>query len=222
MCGRFSAVDIVELYKQFQIENSVASLVPRYNIAPSQEIPAIISKNNKNELMMLRWGLVPNWAKDPSIGYKIINARAETIDIKPSFRHLITSRRCLIPADGFYEWKKEGKIKKPYRFILQGGKPFTFAGLWDSWTNQEGKIINSCTIITTRSNALIEPIHDRMPVILTKENEKLWIDQDLKEQELLKSLLKPYPEYLMEAYEVSSVVNSPKVDDERCIARAAV
>lgn len=222
MCGRFSAVDIAELYKQFQIENSVASLVPRYNIAPSQEIPAIISKNNKNELMMLRWGLVPNWAKDPSIGYKIINARAETIDIKPSFRHLITSRRCLIPADGFYEWKKEGKIKKPYRFILQGGKPFTFAGLWDSWTNQEGKIINSCTIITTRSNALIEPIHDRMPVILTKENEKLWIDQDLKEQELLKSLLKPYPEYLMEAYEVSSVVNSPKVDDERCIARAAV
>ena len=222
MCGRFSAVDIVELYKQFQIENSVASLVPRYNIAPSQEIPAIISKNNKNELMMLRWGLVPNWAKDPSIGYKIINARAETIDIKPSFRHLITSRRCLIPADGFYEWKKEGKIKKPYRFILRGGKPFTFAGLWDSWTNQEGKIINSCTIITTRSNALIEPIHDRMPVILTKENEKLWIDQDLKEQELLKSLLKPYPEYLMEAYEVSSVVNSPKVDDERCIARAAV
>lgn len=222
MCGRFSAVDIVELYKQFQIENSVASLVPRYNIAPSQEIPAIISKNNKNELMMLRWGLVPNWAKDPSIGYKIINARAETIDIKPSFRHLITSRRCLIPADGFYEWKKEGKIKKPYRFILRGGKPFTFAGLWDSWTNQEGKIINSCTIITTKSNALIEPIHDRMPVILTKENEKLWIDQDLKDQELLKSLLKPYPEYLMEAYEVSSVVNSPKVDDERCIARAAV
>lgn len=218
MCGRFCLVDIVDLYRRFKIENNNITLNPRYNIAPTQDIPVILNVRDQKVLATFRWGLIPSWAKDSTIGNKLINARAETVDTKPSFRYSFKSRRCLIPADGFYEWKQEGKIKKPYRIVLKNGSLFAFAGLWDFWVSPKGEIINSCTIITTTPNSLIEPLHDRMPVILSTEQEEIWCDNNLQDVTQLKSMLKPCPADLLVAYEVSPILNSSKIDDERCIA----
>lgn len=153
------------------------------------------------------------------MAYKMINARTETVDEKPSFRNLLTSKRCLIPADSFYEWKRDGKSKVPYRFILKSGQAFAFAGFWDSWLNPAGGIINTFTIITTTPNSLTEPVHNRMPVILSEDSERLWLDQGIRDKQFLKELLKPYPSELMESYEVSDIVNSTRNDDIRCIHR---
>ena len=164
---------------------------------------------------MMQWGLVPSWAKDPSIGNKMINARAETLAEKPSFKGLIGKRRCLVLADGFYEWRKEGKGKIPMRFTLRGGEPFSFAGLWDSWKKPAGGELFSFTIITTQANNLLRPIHERMPVILNKEGEEKWLDPDFKE---IHELLVPYPVEMMEFYDVSKLVNSPRNDLPQCIS----
>lgn len=212
MCGRFSIVTSTEMLRnRFHIHTIREPYIPRYNAAPGQRLPVIINENPL-DLSFLRWGLVPFWAKDEKIGYKMINARAETIDSKPSYRTPFKKRRCLIPSDGFYEWDKKKKGKQPFHITLRSGALFSFAGLWDTWKTPEGEILQTFTIITTAPNQLLNGIHDRMPVILKQENEKAWLDQDTEKEELL-SFLKPFPDGDMQMREVSPKVNSPANDD---------
>ncbi|MEW5570956.1 SOS response-associated peptidase [Rossellomorea marisflavi] len=211
MCGRFSLIESVhELQQQFEFDLST-DLQPRFNIAPSQEVFSIISDGKKRRGGMLRWGLVPHWAKEAKIGYKMINARAEGINEKPSFREPFRKKRCLIIADGFYEWKKVDDRKQPYRFVMKDGKPFAFAGLWETWKKGDAPL-HTCTIITTTPNALTEDVHDRMPVILKRTDYARWLDPSNQAVDELKSLLVPYPAEEMELYAVSELVNSPKND----------
>ena len=214
MCGRFSFAEFEGIEERFQREPP--NLKPNYNVAPSQDIPVIIN-NGANHLFMYRWGLIPFWAKDPSISNKMINARAETIDEKPSFKTCLRRKRCLIVADGFYEWKKEGSTKRPHRIILKNKELFGFAGLWDTWKSPTGEIVNSCSVITITPNEVMVPIHNRMPVILPREVEQVWLDQEIIDSNFLKSLLMPYPADLMMAYEVSTLVNSPKNNGPECL-----
>ncbi|MDH4129097.1 MAG: SOS response-associated peptidase family protein [Spirochaetota bacterium] len=192
MCGRFTLKSpIDDIVKDFNIKEIEAHYIPRYNVAPGENIFAVI-KDSVNKLIQLKWGLIPYWSKDPSIGYKMINARAETISQKPSFKQPFKNKRCLIIADGFYEWRKEGKYKHPMYIQLKSKSMFAFAGLWDTWKSPDGNAISTCTIITTDSNDIIKPIHNRMPVILAKESEALWLDNDIKDEQMLKSCLVPY------------------------------
>lgn len=218
MCGRYSLFTTQEsLADRFGFDLfEEMEWIERYNIAPSQNVLAIVKSEIGNRAGMLRWGLIPSWAKDPKIGYKMINARAETVAEKPSFKKLLKRRRCLIPADGFYEWKKEGASKQPYRFQLKTKEPFAFAGLWDRWEN-DGEILHTCTIITTEANAVVSGIHDRMPVILTRDGEKIWLDRSIEDEHDVKSLLIPFPEEKMESYTISSLVNSPKNDSKEIL-----
>jgi len=219
MCGRFSlTVPLEEIIEFFDLINGdELDYEISYNIAPSQNVLSIVSDGTHNRGGYLRWGLVPFWADSPAIGYKMINARAETIDQKASFKNLIKRRRCLIVADGFYEWKKDEKgNKRPYRMIRKNNGLMAFAGLWDRW-EKEGTILHTCTIITTRPNELMAEIHDRMPVILPEEKQKIWLDRTIEDVQFLKDLLQPYPTEDMIAYEVSSIVNSPKNNQEECI-----
>lgn len=211
MCGRYNLFSEMQaIAERFQvIEQEELLDEPRYNIAPGQNITVVISEENKRKLTALRWGLIPKWAKDPKIGYKMINARAETIDVKPTFKGLLKRKRCLITADGFYEWKKENKQKQPYHIHLSNKEPFAFAGLYDEWENG-AEIIRTCTIITTEANELMAEIHDRMPVILTRENEKVWLDGDITETAELKSVMVPYEAAFMNAYPISSFVNNAR------------
>ena len=193
MCGRFILLtDLSVIIKSFDIQNVAGEYRPGSNISPGQQITAVLRKDNQNSLVNFRWGLIPSWAKDPTIGNRMINARAETIAEKPSFKNAFHKRRCLIPADGFYEWEKLGKVKKPLRFSLKSGEPFGLAGLYETWISPEKKPVNTCTIITTEPNDLLRPIHDRMPVIVPKEQEAAWIDPDNHNQKELLSILKPY------------------------------
>jgi putative SOS response-associated peptidase YedK len=211
MCGRFSLIESVhELQQQFEFDLSV-DLQPRFNIAPSQEVFSIISYGKKRRGGTLRWGLVPHWAKEAKIGYKMINARAEGIEEKPSFREPFRKKRCLIIADGFYEWKKVDDRKQPYRFVMKDRKPFSFAGLWETWKKGDAPL-HTCTIITTTPNAVTEDVHDRMPVILKRADYDRWLDPSNQAVDKLKSLLVPYPAEEMELYPVSGLVNSPKND----------
>jgi len=214
MCGRFSFVDFEGIEERFQIETP--TLKPNYNVAPSQEV-AVILNNGSNHLAHFKWGLIPYWAKDPSIGHKLINARAETVDEKPSFKTCLQRGRCLIVADGFYEWKKEGSTKRPHRITLKDQDIFGFAGLWDTWKSPTGESVNSCTIITTTPNELMEPLHNRMPVILPRDVEQVWLDQSITDSTFLKSLLMPYPADQMIVYEVSPFVNSVKNNGPECL-----
>ncbi|OLN25738.1 SOS response-associated peptidase [Desulfosporosinus metallidurans] len=217
MCGRFSFAEIIGIVERFELDQVQLELWPRYNIAPSQQVPVVIHQNGGNRLFMFRWGLIPYWAKAESIGNKLINARAETLEEKPSFRRSFEQRRCLVLADGFYEWKKEGRIKKPYRITLLDGRPFAFAGLWDSWLSPTGQTINSCAIITTTPNKLMEPIHNRMPVILPQDMESVWLDVNVTTSHEAKGMLTPFPEERMVAYEVSQLVNSPRNEGPECV-----
>ncbi|TCS93061.1 SOS response-associated peptidase [Hazenella coriacea] len=218
MCGRFSLFSSHNLLQErFQFEFSeTTDWQPRYNIAPSQQVLAIIYDETKRKGQFLRWGLIPFWAKDQKIGYKLINARSETITEKSSFRHLISRKRCLILADGFYEWKKTKDGKQPYFIQLASGQPFAFAGLWDCW-EKDDQIIRSCTLITTSPNLLMKSIHDRMPSILQPNEENAWLDPKLQDKKYLKSLLKPYPEEEMIRTPVSTLVNSPRNDEPDCM-----
>ncbi|AFV02193.1 MULTISPECIES: SOS response-associated peptidase [unclassified Dehalobacter] len=216
MCGRFTlTLTFQEVAEILKITDEI-DWKPRYNIAPMQPILAM-TNDGMNHVKLFQWGLVPFWAKDPSSGSKMINARAETVDTKPSFKNSFQTKRCLVLADGFYEWKREGKSKIPYRFTLKDRNVFGFAGIWDSWTSLDGKTIDSCSIITTEANALMASIHDRMPVILDKEKEEIWLDPTLSDPILLKSLLIPYNAKQMNHYEVSPKVDSPKYDLNECI-----
>jgi putative SOS response-associated peptidase YedK len=219
MCGRYTlATPVGRLAEEFGFDTSSTEFRTSYNVAPTQQVPAVLAEGGTRRLEMLRWGLVPSWADDPGIGARMINARSETAPEKPSFRSAFRRRRCLIPADGFYEWKRENGSKQPYYFRIDGGRPFAFAGLWESW-NKDGEI-RSCTILTTTANDLVEEIHERMPVILPRDRYDAWLDPEA-EGEALAALLGPYPGDDLEAYPVSRFVNSPGNDDPRCIEPAA-
>lgn len=215
MCGRFTLSQPTEaLAGMFQLDE-VPELKPSYNTAPSQKIAAVLvdHETKKRRLKLLQWGLIPSWAKEPSIGSKLINARAETLAEKPSFRAAFKRRRCLIPADGFYEWQKQERGKQPYFIRRLDHQPFAFAGLWETWQD-----ITTCTIITTNANELLESLHGRMPVILKPEDYEDWLGPDYQETAELQSLLKPFPAEQMEVYPVSDQVNSPANDRPDCIA----
>ena len=193
----------------------------RFNIAPGQEMLTVVGDGSRNNALYMMWGLIPSWAKDPSAGSRMINARAETIDARPAFRNAFERRRCLVPADGFYEWMKVGRRKTPVRVILRSGEPFAFAGLWETWRSPEDVVVTSFAIVTTTPNAVLQPIHNRMPVILPREAESLWLDTGRASPDELRRLLAPYPAADMEAYEVSSLVNSTGNDTPYVIERVA-
>jgi len=218
MCGRYNLItDAQALADFFELSNCLA-VSARYNIAPSQLIPAVRQQDGGREVGLLHWGLVPRWAKDRKIGYKTINARAETVAEKPAFRSAFRQRRCLIPASGFFEWQLVAGGKQPYNIRLKDGGLMAFAGLWESWSGGDGERLDSCTIIVTEANATVRKVHDRMPVILNREVHEIWLDPSIKDVELLKSLLLPYPAELMLAYPVSRSVGNPANDTPACVA----
>jgi len=190
--------DLSVIARDFDVSNVSISFSRSRNVSPGQHIPAVIRHDDKNILASYLWGLIPFWAKDPSIGLKLINARAETVAQKPSFKNAFQKRRCLIPADGFYEWKKEGNKKIPYCFGLKGDSPFGFAGLYETWIAADKKKVDTCTIITTQANELVQPIHDRMPVIVSKDQQGIWLDGAITDPSRLIEMLKPYPAEEME------------------------
>jgi putative SOS response-associated peptidase YedK len=191
---------------------------PRYNIAPTQPVVTIRQDAREpiRKLSIMRWGLIPSWAKDPGIGYKTINARAETVATTASFREPFRSQRCLVSADGFYEWKREGKTKQPYSFEVNGGDLFAFAGLWDRWKSPQGDVVESCAVITTTPNPLLADIHDRMPVILSPDDYDLWLDPAFRNMASVSEMLKPFDASQMKRYPVSTRVNQVQNDDADC------
>jgi putative SOS response-associated peptidase YedK len=214
MCGRFSIFTPAETLKvRFNVLRT-AEFMPTYNAAPTQSLPVIMN-NEPMTIDLCRWGLIPRWAKEQKIGNKMINARAETLLQKPSFRGSFKQRRCLVLADGFYEWMKTSDQKIPYRISMRDNGPFAFAGIWDVWRTSEGKALRSFSIITTEPNELMRPLHNRMPVILRKENERRWL-QDIEIQEA-QTMLAPYPFDDLEAYPISTLVNSPRNNSEDVI-----
>ena len=218
MCGRFTRKENFQNLAALLGLSIPPPLAPRYNIAPSQLVACIRTnpETTEREFVELKWGLVPSWAKDPSIGNKLINARSETVSEKPSFRKAFKQQRCLVLADGFYEWKREGKTKQPYYIRMKDHRLFAFAGLWERWEKQE-PTMETCSLITTGPNALMEPIHHRMPVILATTQYDEWLNTSLRETERLNPLLRPFPPEEMEAYPVSMLVNNPRNDVAECV-----
>lgn len=223
MCGRYS------LFAEFRIiEERFGEATfgeedyeESFNIAPSQMVLSVINDGTKNRLGYLKWGLIPAWAKDPKIGFKMINARAETAHEKPSFREAFKKRRCLIVADSFYEWKREEGRKIPMRIKMKNDQLFAMAGLWESWKDENGKLVHTCTILTTEANGLMSSIHERMPVILKKEDEQSWLNPNVHKVEELRPFLIPLEDGLLEAYEVSDKVNSPKNNARELIEKVS-
>jgi putative SOS response-associated peptidase YedK len=216
MCGRFTLKATIELTEALFGAPVPENFVPRYNIAPTQNVLVLLAEGPPR-LESFRWGLIPSWAKDEKIGNKLINARAETIFEKPSFRSAIKSRRCLVIADGYYEWQQTELGKRPMYIRMKSQEPFGFAGLWESWNSPDGQTIKSCTLITTEPNELMKKIHTRMPVILPKKTQDIWFDPKLKTKAELESVLTPYASDEMEAYEVSRLVNAPTNDRPECV-----
>ena len=225
MCGRFSLTELdpTVIREAFSVPD-VPDLSPRYNIAPTQPVATVVrdAESGVNRIAVMRWGLVPHWAKDPTIGSRMINARAESVAEKPAFRSALRYRRCLIVADGFYEWQAQnGGPKQPMFIALQDRQPFGFAGLWERWTEPEsGEVLTTCTIITTEPNELMVSIHNRMPVILPREAYGEWLDPAQTDSKRVTPLLKPFPADLMIAWPVSRRVNNTANDDARLIERA--
>jgi len=227
MCGRFvQTTSAQKLAKQFESVSNLESFEPRYNIAPTATVAVVrISTKSANRVLeSLKWGLVPHWAKDPSIGAGMGNARAETVADKPSFRDPFKSQRCLVPVDGFYEWQQSTKPKQPFYFTMKDKKPFALAALWDSWKPKAGApaewdSIISFTLITTTPNSIMEPVHDRMPVILDEENYDLWLNPNFRDTQILKHFLKPFPTEKMESEAVSTFVNSTKNQGSQCVEK---
>lgn len=222
MCGRFTLTadpaEIIDVFGDFTFPTQFS---PRYNIAPSQPVLAIPNNPDRKADFFI-WGLIPSWAKDPSIGNKLINARGETIAEKPSFRGGFKYKRCIIPTDGFYEWKASPgeKTKTPYFIHMKDRKPFAFAGLWDEWQSPDGGAVRTCTIITTEPNELMSTLHNRMPVILAPKDYALWLDPAPQTPEKLVHLIKPFPADAMSAHPVSTLVNKPGNDRPECVVPA--
>jgi len=223
MCGRFTLrASPSVVAAQFGLFETPA-WAPRFNIAPTQPVIAIRclgTGGGRPEAVWLRWGLVPHWAEDPGIGNRLINARSETVAAKPAFRTALRRRRCLVVADGFYEWKKEGSVRQPYFIRFRDDRVFAFAALWDVWEGPEHTALESCTLLTTQPNALVGRIHDRMPVILPPEHYATWLDPALEDPGRLLPLLGPHPADEMEAYAVTRRVNNAQWDDPQCIQPA--
>jgi putative SOS response-associated peptidase YedK len=219
MCGRFTlSLDPGELQEELALGQMPADLHPRYNIAPTQPV-AVVKDGGSRDVTLYQWGLVPSWAKDPSIGSRMINARSETLQEKPSFRNAFSRRRCLILSDGFYEWENKGGKKTPYFIHFENGKPFAFAGLWEFWRSPEGASLNSCTIITCQANELVSRLHERMPVIIPMDRQAAWLD--LKSQLTdLQAMLIPYASAEMDLYPVLPMVNNPANDHPDCMKKA--
>lgn len=223
MCGRFTLSATPEaIAEEFNIKN-IPDSKPTYNVAPTQNVLAVLNeeKTLQHQFKKLRWGLIPSWAKDFSIGARLINARSETVAEKPAFRSPYKRRRCLVVADGFFEWKKQKDKKQPFYFLLQNQRPFAFAGLWEKWTSPQGEQVHSCTILTTTANKLLQPIHHRMPLLLKQQDYELWLDPQVQSPALLQDLLFPYPSEDMKSYEVSSFVNNPKHNSHQCVEAIA-
>lgn len=215
MCGRFSlGAPASTLAAQFDLFGA-PPWTPRYNIAPTQEVLVVVKPPDaaQRQARLLRWGLIPQWAEGSAISSRMINARAETVATKPAFRRPFHERRCLVLADGFYEWQRQDRWRQPFYIRLRDGRPFAFAGLWERWVPQDGQRIDSCTLITTVANDLIQPLHVRMPVILAPEDYDLWLDPGVQNAERLRQLLRPYPPEEMKAYPVSKRVNNPAAND---------
>lgn len=221
MCGRYSqTADPDRLVQRFRLDPPGPGVAHRYNIAPTQDAP-VIANDAPGRLRLMRWGLIPSWAKDEAIGNRMINARAETLAEKPSFQKPLEWRRCLVLADGFYEWRKiNGSTKVPMRFVLKSREPFAFAGLWDVWRAQDGREVSSFTIVTTVANDLLRPVHGRMPVILQPEDEERWLDPGRSDPSSFLPMLKTYPTAEMDGYDVSMLVNSPRNDVPACMLPA--
>jgi putative SOS response-associated peptidase YedK len=219
MCGRYRLARKKEILAEtFDVDNDV-EWSPRYNVAPGQNVPVIRQDAARplRSISLARWGLIPFWAKDAKAGYKMINARAETVADTPAFRDPFRSRRCLIPADAFYEWSKVGKQKSPFCFSMADDSIFAFAGIWDRWRNPDTEWVETCSIITTSANTLLSGIHDRMPVVLKPESYDLWLDPGFKRADALHNLLNPFPTDAMRYHRVSTRVNSVKNDDPACV-----
>jgi putative SOS response-associated peptidase YedK len=220
MCGRFVRKrSLSESASDFGVEEVTEDLPPSFNVAPTHNVGVVI-RNETKQLVSMRWGLVPSWATDPRIGSKLINARAETLRSRSAFKSAFKMSRCLVVADGFYEWRKRGGTKTPLLIHLRSKRTFGFAGLYETWKSPLGESLVSCTIVTTAPNELVSPIHDRMPVILSKEAEEFWLDPDITDHKRLLDILQPYPAEKMSAYEVSNLVNSVKNDSPACIEPA--
>jgi putative SOS response-associated peptidase YedK len=220
MCGRFTLTQSAEAIAQHFDTSAPSPYAPRYNIAPSQPVLAVVADaqgDPTRQLQFFRWGLIPSWSKDPLKGAPLFNARSETVAEKPSFRTAFKRRRCLIPADGFYEWRREGKAKQPFYFCMGDCQPFGFAGLWEHWENGNGDSVDSCTILTTTPNELLNAVHDRMPVILDPSDYDLWLDPTVQQPDRLLPLMHPYPDEAMTGYPVNPVVNSATVDSAECV-----
>jgi len=217
MCGRYVlTITGKVLANAFGLDES-PGLVPRYNIAPTQRAPIIRKTKDGRRLDLLRWGLIPSWAKTPSSGARLINARAETAASKPSFRDPLRRRRCLVPADGFYEWQRTAAGKQPWLIRMQDGGPFAMAGLWERWSAAGEDPLETFTILTTAPNELIAPLHDRMPVILPEDSWEAWLDPGLRDPDALSHLLKPFPAPSMDAFRVTPALGSPAFDHPSCI-----
>lgn len=216
MCGRFSQTqDPGELAPRFQARNFVPDWTPRYNIAPTQNATVVLALAEGRVLQLMRWGLVPFWAKDETIGARMINARSETVGQKPAFRKLFERQRCLVVADGYYEWRKNGAFKEPFRFTLNSGEPFGMAGLYDRWPLTG---LETFTVITTQANELARPVHERMPVLLDPSQYTAWLDYNYRDTAALERFLVPYPSTRMKCFRVSPRVNNAMHDDPQCIA----
>ncbi|CAE6778408.1 SOS response-associated peptidase [Nitrospira defluvii] len=224
MCGRFTqTASPAVIAQQFGVA-SPPLFTARYNIAPSQPVAAIRIEpgTTTRQLVLLRWGLIPSWAKDPKIGQQCINAKAESVTEKPSFRAAFKTRRCLVIATGFYEWQVQGLRKQPMWIGMKSHRPFAFAGLWEHWHPPEGADIESCTILTTEPNELLRPIHNRMPVILAPSAYDQWLDPTVHQADSLKALLRPYPTEELTVYPVSTLVNNPRHDAPDCLESVSV
>ena len=219
MCGRYTLIaDMADLEERFQFDGAHLTHAPRYNIAPTQTALTVTNGDSRRAYQM-RWGLIPSWTKSASAGRPMINARAETVAERPTFRTAFRRRRCLVLANGYYEWQRNGSRRTPFRITLASGEPFAFAGLWETWRDPNGELVRSCAIITTTANGLLSPIHDRMPVILPRELESLWLDHDVQDHSVLGDVLVAYPADAMEFYEVSSLVNSASNSGPEVLAR---
>ena len=220
MCGRYTLfADLTELGERFGFDADGLPLSPNYNIAPTQIVLAVTNGDGRHAAQM-RWGLVPSWTKSLPSSRPMINARAETVAERPAFRSAFRRRRCLVIADGYYEWQRAGSGRTPFRIAMESGEPFAFAGLWETWQNPEGELVKSCAIITTDASEALNPIHDRMPVILPREHEELWLDHEVQDPGVLSDILIPHKVGGLVAYQVPSLVNSVRNNGPELVSRA--
>jgi len=216
MCGRYTLTKSGgEIRKELPFVGEAEDLQARFNIAPAQEVPVVTEDRH---FSLMKWGLVPSWAQDPSIGHRMINARSESVRTKPAFKASLQRRRCLVPADGFYEWKREDRIRQPYYFRRKEWRLFFFAGLWDEWSAPDGSTMRTFAILTTAANPVVEPVHHRMPVMLDPGQADAWLGSGALSAESLTKLTQPFPETDLEAYPVDRMVNSPALDRPECVA----